>query len=814
MRLFDSFFRKRKEKANVREERCRTLIADKDSAIESINCLFTDGRTFIDPEKTRNLKVGSHIIAIPPELKKASLYKELVSKNNMLKDLSENINFNVGIHNDLVTEERITEAIKIFDTVEGRTPDKQQWSCIVREFHNQMVIAGAGTGKTSVVVGKVKYLLQTGRYRPEDILVLSFTRASATEMRERLVKETGKEIRAVTFHKLGKDIISEADGKVPRITDIDLCDFTMEQIQKNRSSDLFTGLIVRYLLFAHGSGEYEEEFKTEKDYLKHLESNPYVTLNNEKVKSFGELDVANYLSINGIKYIYEHPYERDTADKEHGQYRPDFYLPEYGIYIEHFGIDKNGNVPDYFTAAKGKTPSETYQESMKWKRKLHNDNNTLLIECYSYERMEGTLIENLERSLRNAGVMMVPRSSQEVLDSLSGDVRGGLPELIAKVITLIKCNGLTLNNIPTKYSLGWRDRLLLSIVEPIYNAYENALCDRGEIDFNDMINLAAKHIKNGRFVSPYRCVIVDEYQDMSSSRYGLLRSLRENRDFNLFCVGDDWQSIYGFNGSNISLTFDFENHWGPSDICRIERTYRFPKGIAEISGEFVMRNPRQLRKSILSNIDGDDTPVEVITGRSEVNAFYVLRLMLDKLPVRSTVFMIGRYTFDSDRLTSTKFRTFYDAASSMLRVEYFGREDLDIRFLTAHKSKGLQADYVFIINNLSSHMGFPCKIVDADIIESLTNSDDRFPHAEERRLFYVAMTRAKRKTILVTVNGNKSEFVKELEKRYGKRLLDGENACPSCGGRLVQRNGPYSSFLGCSGYPECKYKRKITNRMD
>lgn len=805
VRFFDSFFRKRKEKAESREDSCRDLIAETDAIIGLVDELFADGKAFIDPIRIQELKNKYHNIKIPSDLKKASLYKELVSKHNKMKD----IDSKVVRHNDLVAEERISKVIEVFDTVEGRFPDKQQWSCIVREFHNQMVIAGAGTGKTSVVVGKVKYLLKTGRYRPEEILVLSFTNVSAAEMRERIAKETGMDIRAVTFHKLGKDIISEADEKVPRVTDIDLCGFVTGQIDKNRNSNFFTDLVVRYLIFAHGNSEVVEEFKTEKDYLKHLESDPYITLNGEKVKSFGEMDIANYLAINGVVYVYEHPYEKDTADREHGQYRPDFYLPEYGVYIEHFGIDRNGNVPDHFTAAKGKTPSQTYRESMEWKRRLHRDNGTRLLECYSYERTEGTLLENLERNLQKAGVMMAPRSPQEVLDSLSGEVRGGLPELIAKVITLIKCNGSDVNTVRTKYALGWRDRLLLSIIEPIYGAYEKTLRDKGEIDFNDMINLAAEHVKNGRFTSPYRYVIIDEYQDISASRYGLLRSLRESRDFNLFCVGDDWQSIYGFNGSNVGLTLDFEDYWGPSDICRIERTYRFPKDIAEMSGEFIMRNPRQLRKKIVSNIDGDDTPIEVIIGRSEKNAFYIMRLILDRLPFGSTVFMIGRYTFDSDKLNSSELKTLYDPVSGLLRVIYTRREDLDIKFLTAHKSKGLQADYVFIINNLNSQMGFPCKIMDAEIIESLTGSDDRFPHAEERRLFYVAMTRAKQKTILVAVNGMISEFVSEMEKRYENRLFDRKNACPSCGGRLIMRNGKHGPFMGCSGYPDCRYTRKI-----
>lgn len=186
--------------------------------------------------------------------------------------------------------------------------------------------------------------------------------------------------------------------------------------------------------------------------------------------------------------------------------------------------------------------------------------------------------------------------------------------------------------------------------------------------------------------------------------------------------------------------------------------------------------------------------------------------MLDSFPDGSTVFMIGRYTFDIDRLGSVgRFTSFYDRSAGMVRVVYKGREDLMINFITAHKSKGLQADYVFIINNLDDYKGFPCKITDEGIVASLTGGGESFPFAEERRLFYVAITRAKRKTVILAVEGSKSEFVNELENRHGDRLSDKTKICPLCGGRLIRRNGQYGEFFGCSNFPSkgCKFKKKI-----
>lgn len=812
MGLFKSYFEKRKQKYDEKVKICSELISEVERIQSSVACLFSDAETYVEPGADLELRGMFEALRIPSDLKKVSDYKSLVSKRESLRSVFHELDGRIVAHNDDLTRKRIAEAMKIIGTIEGRSPDEQQWSCIVREFHNQLVVAGAGTGKTSVVVGKVKYLLQTGGCGPEDILVLSFTNASASEMRERIRSETGCDIRAITFHKLGKDIIAEAEGRSPSVTNIDLNEFAAEQIEVFLKSDIFARNLMKYLLFAHGQKEREKKFETEEEYRKYIVSDPYVTLKGEKIKSQGELDIANFLSINGIGYEYERPYEKDTVDGKHSQYCPDFFLTEHGIYIEHFGIDRNGNVPDYFSSEDGKTPSETYRDSMEWKRRLHKENGTMMIECYAYEGPEGTLLDNLERKLTEHGVIMRPMSPQQILDSMDGEIKGGLPELTAKIITLIKCRGGTVEGALSGAKLTWGDRMLLSIVKPVFQAYEQALAERGEIDFNDMINKAALEVRNGRYANPYRYVIVDEYQDISTSRFNLLRSLREDRDYRLFCVGDDWQSIYGFNGSDIGFTFDFMKYWGPTDICRIERTYRFPRGAAEISGEFIMRNPKQMRKDILSDIEGDEVPMEVVIEKTERDAMGTMYHMLDSFPDGSTVFMIGRYTFDIDRLRNTeRFTSFYDKTTGTVRMVYKGREDLKINFITAHKSKGLQADYVFIINNLDDHKGFPCKIADEGIVGSLTGGGESFPFAEERRLYYVAMTRAKRKTVILAEESRTSEFVNELEHRYGDRLSDKTKICPMCGGRLVKRSGQYGEFYGCSNFPSkgCRFKKKI-----
>lgn len=338
------------------------------------------------------------------------------------------------------------------------------------------------------------------------------------------------------------------------------------------------------------------------------------------------------------------------------------------------------------------------------------------------------------------------------------------------------------------------------------------MSEHKEIDFNDMINMATKYVEQGKYVSPYKYVIVDEYQDISKARYSLLCRMRESNDYDLFCVGDDWQSIYRFAGSDIGYILNFEQYWGSTEISKIETTYRFTQKLIEISGNFIMQNPVQIKKSIKGKNDTVGFALGEISGYTDKFSIEFMTKKLEDLPRGSSVFFIGRYSFDAKLLSdSGLFECQYNNVSGFVEVKYRKRIDLKMSFITAHKSKGLQADYIFIINNKKSRMGFPSKIQDAAILNLLLDNCDQYPYAEERRLFYVALTRAKKKAFLVTVKNQESEFAMELKERYGEELKREQWECPLCGGKLLKKSGPYGEFYGCSNYRSlgCKYKRNI-----
>ena len=824
MGLIKKIIAKHKERVKVRNEACDNLIAQVDTAIQEINLLFSDSQSFVDPGKeiewsnhNASLIADMNIINIQ-KLKKATHYKMLLEKQAELYRNANSLKQQISVHNDRVADAKIQNAYALIGNVEGRKLDKQQMTCIVKDAHNHLVIAGAGTGKTTTVVGKIKFLLKSGKYKPEDILGLSFTNASASEMSQRINQETGCNIDASTFHKLGLNIITKVNGIVPKITQLNLRKFVKEQLLLNMQSDVYLNLLSSYLLYNRVVSKSEFEFKTQSEYEEYLRLNPPTTINNETVKSYGEMDIANFLTQNGIQYIYEHPYKVDTRTSEYGQYNPDFYLPEYDIYIEYFGINKDGEVPSYFKGVNGMTATQSYQAYMKWKRETHSTNDTILIECYAYEKFDGVLLDNLKEKLSAKDVKLTPKTTKELWEQVSADgdsILDGVIELFETVINLIKSNGYTIATV-RQLNIGnsnaQNNNMVLSLLEPIFNAYCNYLSEHKEIDFNDMINMATKYVEQGKYVSPYKYVIVDEYQDISKARYSLLCRMRESNDYDLFCVGDDWQSIYRFAGSDIGYILNFEQYWGSTEISKIETTYRFTQKLIEISGNFIMQNPVQIKKSIKGKNDTVGFALGEISGYTDKFSIEFMTKKLEDLPRGSSVFFIGRYSFDAKLLSdSGLFECQYNNVSGFVEVKYRKRIDLKMSFITAHKSKGLQADYIFIINNKKSRMGFPSKIQDAAILNLLLDNCDQYPYAEERRLFYVALTRAKKKAFLVTVKNQESEFAMELKERYGEELKREQWECPLCGGKLLKKSGPYGEFYGCSNYRSlgCKYKRNI-----
>ena len=412
-----------------------------------------------------------------------------------------------------------------FDTIENKPLTPEQRLSVVVDEDATLVLAGAGSGKTSVITAKAAYLVKAGIRQPEEILLLAFAKNAAEEMSERVEARSGVPIVARTFHAIAYDIIGIVEGSKPALADHATDDMAFTNLIKQILKDLVHKLsdVSRAIIqfFAHFLVEPKTEwdFKTKHDFYTHMESQDLRTLQGEKVKSYEELQIANWLYENGVEYEYEPVYEHKIAETGRRDYQPDFRLTESGIYIEHFGVrrQKMADGSERLTTAPFVDRDE-YLAGMDWKRKVHAEHETTLIETYSYERQEGRLLSSLAEKL-TPHVTLKPRSPDMIYDRIVELKQvDDFSKLLGTFLRKFKSGGYSLQDCETKsdrIKLGKRARAFLDVFAPVFEEYQKRL--GGRIDFEDMILRAAHYAETGRYVSPFRHILVDEFQDISKA---------------------------------------------------------------------------------------------------------------------------------------------------------------------------------------------------------------------------------------------------------------------------------------------------------
>jgi DNA helicase-4 len=525
-----------------------------------------------------------------------------------------------------------------------------------------------------------------------------------------------------------------------------------------------------------------------------LRSNRITSLDGVPKKSFQECVIANWLILNGIPFVYEQPYEHDTRTLERRQYCPDFWIPSAKIYIEHFGVDEEGNTASYID-------KNEYQRGMAWKRDTHRRYGTQLIETYSWEHAKGVLLPKLSEALKRSGCSFAPISPAEALELMNRNgVINQFSGLIDTFLTLYKGNGNRLLNrkVVDSFFGNRREKLFFKLFEPIFEEYQQQNQARSQIDFEDMIAQAAEQVATGQFRSPYRYILIDEFQDISPGRADLVNAIRRNSEqCALFAVGDDWQSIYRFTGSDIGGMTRFHELFGATRQVSLDTTFRFDNMAAEASSKFVLKNQIQIPKQLESVRKSAEPSLIVYRRKSdEAPLDWALSTIAEQSKSTATVLILERY----------KFQLPQEEEWDRLKWQF---PTLQLQSMSIHAAKGLEADYV-VMGLRGGAWGFPSQVVDDPLFEMVLTQADEYPNGEERRLFYVAITRAKRKTILVTETGvDMSVFATELltGREYPIQLLGEETSqlvCKKCGsGTMLLRDGSNGQFYGCSNYPLC-----------
>lgn len=757
-------------------------------------------------------------------------------------------------------ENELSNNSGLFSNIDNKSLDGQQRKAVVIDEDNNLILAGAGSGKTLTISAKVKYLVECKKIKPEEILLISFTKKAAEEMNERIYEKLGIQVKVTTFHKLGLDIISKNQGYRKDVAE----ELLSEVIEKYFKEQIYYDAnilkdLIKFLGYYINVPKEVDSFANIGEYYKYCKSLDLTTLKGkeqvsqinkveiqklkkeqktikgEKVKSLEEVVIANFLYLHGVKYEYEREYPYKMEDKYRKKYRPDFYLSEYDIYIEHFGINKNKRAPHL-----SKIEEKKYLNDMKEKQNLHHEKGTKLIETYSYYYSEGILLEKLQNKLDLECVKLKEVDSKVVFKTIYENKEDKyfkeLRKLIHTFITLFKSKGYKLQEFDTLLDkvlkieskfLRERNQILLKIIKAIYIDYENALYKNNEIDFNDMINQSTEIVKNSNESLSYKYIIIDEYQDISVSRFNLIKEIKKQTSAKLICVGDDWQSIYRFTGSDIDLFTNFGEYVGYYETLKLERTYRNSQDLINIASEFILKNKKQIDKRLKSD-KKKSNPINIINYKeNKLLAFEkALKDIVSEHGDKAQITLLGRNNCDKNILSKDNTNGQYELKGNNDNVIVKSNKypKLKINFFTVHKSKGLEADNIIILNLENKMAGFPNQIEYDPILDLVLTKSEKYPFAEERRLFYVALTRTKNKCYILVPEINSSIFADELMddfKLLGQSVdIKGDLKlvkCPKCqAGNLIHREDDKRnySFLSCSNYPICDFKTNYVEILD
>lgn len=811
------------------QKECEELKDEVENALEDVSSKYNFNHYVTESERedlARRYMSLYHRLRTITRQKTLSKISGTESFSRLYNALSDTSGFK-KINNDKFIASQLDKNKEYFDTILTYPLDAQQREAIVSLEDNVLVISSAGSGKTMTTVGKVRYLIDKQGIDPKKILLITFTRKAAASLSERLGEN---DLKCLTFHKLALDIIAEATGAKPSMTDGNFAASIYHQLMDN--DEAFHHAIADYVLRARYKMKSQFDFGTMDEYIQSRQEKAIQAFYNDMdgkpifCKSDEESQICDWLGERNIKFRYEEKYEYDTQDPDHRQYMPDFSIyfkdtsgVQKRIYLEHYAVNEYGHVPNWFgdgTDYSHQLAEAKYLQGIEWKRNLHHEKGTILIETRSADFHNGTISDVLSAQLKAHGYIEPTKKIRN--NNISRELEQqeqSILDMLTAFTFLLKSKGLNSGQIES-LGIETQDALTVNqIIKPFIAAYEKEQAQRNEIDFVDAIVQATEICNKGQR-HEYDYILVDEFQDISMDRYRFLQALRTQSPLTkLFCVGDDWQSIYRFAGSDMSLFKDFSKYFGYTKECRMETTYRFGEPLIQKSSEFILHNPDQKSKDVKAFNDSINTKLEFIAVNDRDDVIQKFIELIKSIPVDKDIYVLGRYSFNVNIFKGSPVTVKNN--TSKVTLSYEGRE---MTYMTVHQSKGLESDYVILLGCDSGNLGFPSEIGDAPVLKYVLSRPDGYRFGEERRVFYVGITRAKKVTYIFYNKEKPSTFIPEFihidtpAPKIYKEEIPAEQLCPRCHcGRIIEMrrgkavNGnPYTFYICSNERLGCDYK--------
>ncbi len=703
---------------------------------------------------------------------------------------------------------------KFFDKLFKYPLTDSQRRAILTENDRTLVVASAGAGKTSTLIGKYAYLIESKKAKEEEILVLAFNKSVQEEIEHKLQKLGYENNFTKTFNGLGSEILNIA--KIPNAIDqpsISETDrFKLTQIIDlliDKAIEVNPNYMQNYLefcatcpndlkaTFAENKEEYDDKiskypYRRDSFALMDKFRALHIPCLDGKtwVRSQQELFIANTLFINGIDFIYEKPLVKESIT-----INPDFYFPEINCWYEHYAVDLSGKSPF----------GEDYEIGHVKKEEFYESHNLDHFSTNLYDYKKGNIEEKIFDELKKRGIERNLRSQNEIEQSIQEIYKDNVKQLLGEMILHFKESNLSKNEFLIEIERlddQTRAQKFRKIFIPLLEAYQNRLRTKGTIDFSDQIikaiDILEKNTHQGvKSHLNLKYLLIDEFQDLSKNRGKLIEAiLALNPESKLFGVGDDWQSIYRFSGSDISFVTNFKNKFFSknSSIKFIGETHRFPEEISNVASRFIQRNPEQLPKIVKTTRTGG----KISFCEIENYKIQSIKRVVDQIERgqgEKKVFILWRVWNDVKEIQED----LEDLAKS--------RPDLHFEHGSIHKAKGLEWDIVILIGMDGGMFGFPRLIPEDSLKTMLLPKEENYPNAEERRVMYVALTRAKEQLFLVSAPGKDRTFYEEPSEFF----FEIEEICEAI---YPENNGVFEKldFVSSIPCPECK-KKKINQKM-
>ncbi|WP_185208184.1 UvrD-helicase domain-containing protein [Chryseobacterium sp. C3] len=689
--------------------------------------------------------------------------------------------------------------------------NEKQQDAVISEDKRLLVLAGAGSGKTKTLLQKLIYLIEEKNVNPSGILAITFTKNATNEMIDRLIisaDESGEYEKQLfdkqksiadkekerflqqkkytwidgltikTFHSFCYSVlrnygVNEFDNKFKIIGDEKRDDES--ELSKHIAPETAFEVMHKLLIDECENTEYLLKLKRyildyiiDKIHLKKIDpkyipkdGKYFTTLNGTKVRSKSEQFIADWFYRHSIKFEYE-----PLLNIKDFTFTPDFYIPNANLYLEHVS-------------------NKSY--STKDKEEQFKIGNLLLIRTFESMTKDSALFNHtLDKIVKNRLPsdyhQNISINFKEEFNGYHENVKDFILQIL-RITDMIKVENICIDKVSENAGKDQHERVrfFYELAIPIVKKYIHYCTNKSYLDFNDLISRTASLFQNhediaNKYKGKFQYILVDEFQDVNNLQVELIKLLLTNNT-QLFCVGDDWQSIYGFRGSNVSYIVEFEKHFANAKTIKLNLNYRSTQNIVGASNEVIKHNKFKVEKDVQASKKSEHKIVVFAGNTEDENLQFctdkVKELLEDGINNDEILFLYRR----SKMFTPYFFR--------------FKNENIRVQSKTIHASKGLEAKVVFIIGLTEGNGGFPDIWLEDRIFQVIKQANHDLLMEEERRLFYVAITRAKEKLFLITQKGNESSFLKEIPTAYTvrttnkiKQVFDKVILCSTCFSQL------------------------------